>query len=87
MVERFRNKPIIIEAIRNNGNNYEEIAGFVGDKCWVSRRMNAPVILDTLEGRMPARLGDWIIKGVKGQFYSCAEDIFNATYESVEEDE
>jgi hypothetical protein len=38
----------------------------------------------TLEGDMMALVGDWIIKGVKGEFYPCKPDIFEATYEAVE---
>ena len=39
----------------------------------------------TLEGTMNANIGDWIIKGVKGEFYPCKPDIFEETYEKVEE--
>ena len=41
--------------------------------------------INTLEGRMTAQVGDWIIKGVAGEFYPCKPDIFEATYEAVEE--
>ena len=41
--------------------------------------------ISTLEGTMQARLGDWIIKGVAGEFYPCKLDIFEATYEAVAE--
>lgn len=44
------------------------------------------LIVFTLEGEMVARRGDWIIKGVRGEFYPCKPDIFEATYEPVEED-
>jgi len=40
-------------------------------------------VIVTLEGEMRADLGDWIIKGVKGEFYPCKPDIFEATYEEV----
>ena len=45
------------------------------------------VLVDTLEGLMRAEPGDWIIKGVKGEFYPCKSDIFEATYERVADDE
>lgn len=43
----------------------------------------AHMIVPTLEGEMIARPGDWIIRGVKGEFYPCKPDIFAATYEAV----
>ena len=45
------------------------------------------LIISTLEGEMEAKIGDWIIKGVKGELYPCKDDIFRATYEPVEEGE
>lgn len=42
------------------------------------------IVIRTLEGDMKASLGDWVIRGVAGEFYACREDIFNATYEPVE---
>lgn len=42
------------------------------------------IVIRTLEGDMKADLGDWIIKGVQGEFYPCKPDIFQATYEPVE---
>ncbi len=49
-------------------------------------RMVTGITIQTLEGKMNAGYGDWIIKGVKGEFYPCKPDIFDATYEAVEED-
>lgn len=45
---------------------------------------SAYIMIDTLEGRMKASLNDWIIKGIKGEFYPCRPDIFEATYEPVD---
>jgi hypothetical protein len=42
--------------------------------------------IDTLEGSMIVNIGDWIIKGIKGEFYPCKPDIFEATYEAAEEE-
>jgi hypothetical protein len=42
------------------------------------------IVIRTLEGDMKASLGDWVIRGLVGEFYACREDIFNATYEPVE---
>lgn len=95
----FRKKPVVIEAwqwdgtaenatpiinsiLRNDGtaryvcSDPERCAKHDGD-CphWIE--------IDTLEGTMTASLGDWIIRGVKGEFYPCKPDIFEATYEPV----
>lgn len=44
---------------------------------------DAYIMINTLEGRMKANVGDWIIKGIKGEIYPCKPDIFEATYEAV----
>lgn len=47
--------------------------------------VGAQVVIETLEGTMAANPGDWIIKGVKGEFYPCKSSIFKATYEPMDE--
>lgn len=76
---RYRKRPVVIEAIQYTGDNLRDVLAFIG---------NAPVRTDrevfkilTLEGTMEASPGDWIIKGVAGEFYPCKPDIFTATYE------
>ncbi|MBB3745004.1 hypothetical protein FHX10_004541 [Rhizobium sp. BK591] len=85
---KFRKKPVVIEALQFNGSNFFEVLRFIGrSQEIVDNEMlhttDHPVI-PTLEGEMTARPGDWIIKGVKGEFYPCKPDIFEATYEAVE---
>ena len=78
---KFRKKPVVIHAIQFDGNNSEEIEEFTN--C-VARRLatHTPLmIISTLEGDHYARTGDWIIKGIKGEFYPCKPDIFEQTYE------
>ena len=83
---KYRKKPVVIEASKYTGDNYKEICDFVGTI------LNRPdsnldnVIIETLEGDHLALVGDYIIKGVQGEFYPCKPDIFEATYEKVEED-
>lgn len=83
---RFRKKPVEIEAVQWTGDNPEEIAIFTAeaDSCVAYSDNDPRVIIETLEGTMTATAGDWIIKGVKGEFYPCKPDIFEATYERVE---
>ena len=52
------------------------------DDCLTS---SWPLFINTLEGTMAASIGDWIIKGVNGEFYPCKPDIFAKTYERIEE--
>ena len=63
---KFRKKPVVIEAVQWTGDNYEEIKRFAKDDCWWCGHV--PVI-STLEGEMLVADGDWIIKGVNGEFY------------------
>lgn len=63
------------------GNNFPEIGFFVGKILTMNE---GKIVIETLEGDITASLGDWIIKGVKGEFYPCKPDIFDATYEPAE---
>lgn len=91
---KYKKKPVVIEAVKWTGLNLEEIKNFVDesllyniyDGAWEVGE--APVIVDmqirTLEGNMSVSVGDYIIKGVQGEFYPCKPDIFEHTYEKVE---
>ena len=97
---KYRKKPIVIEAIKLRTNNIKEVEEFIGDKkivfnCDMSREKfgeykdivgNKGLKIKTLEGDMIANIGDYIIKGVIGEFYPCKPDIFKKTYEKVEND-
>jgi hypothetical protein len=76
---RFRKKPVVIEALQFDGTNQAEVASWSGGA--VSGDRAGTCIIETLEGRMLANVGDWIIKGVQGEFYPCRKDIFEQTYE------
>jgi hypothetical protein len=85
-VERFRKRPVEIEAQRLTTDNQDEIAGWCGGRLSHATRYGKPiggVLIDTLEGAMGACVGDWIIRGVQGEFYPCKPDIFEKTYERV----
>ncbi|MEM4261031.1 MAG: hypothetical protein QXG00_07355 [Candidatus Woesearchaeota archaeon] len=83
---KFRKKPVIIEAVQWSGSNHEEILQFMNVKKEDAGKLrNGPMIIYTLEGTMTASPGDWIIKGVKGEFYPCKPDVFQDNYEKVEE--
>lgn len=78
----YRKKPVVIEA---KGPLTHDNAAGIAHWCGggVARALDA-VAIETLEGTMRADLGDYVIKGVKGEFYPCKPDIFDATYERVE---
>lgn len=92
---KFRKKPVVIEAVRFTGFNFDEICDYVGytpegknNPRWVgdaSEPYYSGVYIETLEGTMLASSGDYIIKGVQGEFYPCKPNIFNETYEIVED--
>lgn len=94
---RFRKKPVVIEARRWFGDDrdWREFYDWCRDSQGVSiltgphptseNGLLVRVGLTTLEGTMMAEPGDWIIKGVKGEFYPCKPDIFEATYERVDD--
>lgn len=82
MIKKYVKKPVIIEAIQWTGENLSEIDKFVQAKV---QKRALVLIIPTLEGKMRASLGDYIIKGVNGEFYPCKPDIFDKTYEEVTE--
>lgn len=81
---KFRKKPVVIEAVQFLGENITEIEVWSGQRVPDSSMgFPACLVIHTLEGDMTARPGDWIIRGVNGEFYPCKPDIFEATYEAV----
>lgn len=86
---KYRKKPVIIEAVQHTGSS--SVAAAI-QKWMQGEEYKAPVVqtrdirpmeIPTLEGVMIASPGDWIIKGVNGEFYPCKPDIFEKTYEEV----
>lgn len=78
---KYRKRPVEIEAWQNVGG--APMPAWVLDE--VSRTDNGALIIPTLEGNMRAGVGDWIIRGVKGEVYPCKPDIFEMTYEPARE--
>jgi hypothetical protein len=84
---RFRKKPVVIDAVQYIGENcLTDIEPFVGQMIPQRERNGQTILLiPTLESPHEATPGDWIIRGVKGEYYPCKPDIFAATYEPVHE--
>lgn len=79
---KFRKKPVEIEAVQWNGDNLNEVADLTADADNI-HIAGTLITIRTLEGVMTCSLGDWIVKGVKGEFYPVKPDIFIETYEPV----
>lgn len=89
--KKFRKKPVVIEAHRFDGSTTSLAAichwmdgGEYIEPTMVTRDIRN-LYIDTLEGEMIAKPGDYIIKGIQGEFYPCKPDIFDATYEEVDD--
>lgn len=90
-IKKYKKKPIVIEAVQWFGDveSTQEVMDFIGElstipdnrQIWIDERIR----IKTLEGTMTASIGDYIIKGAKGEFYPCKPDVFEMTYEEVDE--
>lgn len=83
----YRKKPVVIEAMQfqpvgSSGEDAARVESWCGGEMVVGDQGYC-LVIKTLEGRMRASPGDWIIKGVAGEFYPCKPDIFEKTYESA----
>lgn len=83
-VLRARKKAVEIDTIQYDGSNHEEIVDWIGETAKIDGIFDFTegfMEIHTLEGVMKASKGDYIIKGVQGEFYPCKPDIFEATYD------
>ncbi len=93
---KYRKKPVVIEAIQWTGENHREMYDFLrldmegivmspyGVNFYIDHtKVEGGLIIKTLEGEHIASIGDFIIKGVNGEFYPCKPDIFHKTYEPI----
>ena len=95
---KYRKKPVVIEAIRLTTDNFDVVCDFMGgtpvpkhnpdfgiDENGNTNEPYLGVYIETLEGKMLANYGDYIIKGVNGEFYPCKPDIFEKTYDKADD--
>ena len=96
-MSRFRKKPVEVEAVQWNGGEYKLLDAFcgrnwgradaVGDETWPSRIEDKEqvVVFNIAEQCwLPVPVGHWIVRGIRGELYPCAPDIFSVTYEAME---
>jgi hypothetical protein len=81
---KFRTRPLIKEAVRWTGNNLRTIRKFCPSANYDGSDHKI-LRIATMEGFIFASSGDWIIRGIRGEFYPCKPDIFAASYEPVGE--
>ena len=90
MTQRFRSRPVEVEAHLWNGD-WGAFDAWADETCdeqaeqdGVMLGANGVLLIETLEGVMTAQMGDWIIRGVQGELYPCKPDIFAEKYEAVQ---
>ena len=84
---KYRKKPVEIDAIQWVSDNIEQVYEMLGDNLIINTDEDKDEVkhfINTLEGKMEMSWGDYVIQGVKGEFYPCKPDIFELTYEMVE---
>jgi len=84
---KYRKKPVVIEAVRffDTTEGMAEVMRFIPLASILGDSKHGWYLqIKTLEGTMKATPGDWIIRGVQGEYYPCKPDIFTATYDAVE---
>lgn len=88
MIKKYKKKPLVIDAIKWNGMNTMEIINFVGlDNLDTTQILEKELVINTLEDghdnriKHVASVGDYIIKGIRGEFYPCKAGIFEETYD------
>ena len=83
---KFRKKPVVIEAVQWDGKlpTIEKLLEGSTSKSVEQDLCDPALVIETLEGKMRAEVGDWIIRGVKGELYPCKPDIFESTYDKVD---
>ncbi len=90
-MKSYVKKPRVIQAIQYQVTNMKECLEFLEGKgmdwyTWNDTEPTVPYIkIETLEGTMECRASDWIIKGIKGEFYPCRNDIFEESYMEFDE--
>jgi hypothetical protein len=84
---KVRKRPLEVEAIRFDGDNTDDVLHFIAKSAGVAQIAGNEIAIHTLEGTMRARAGDWILRGTRDECYPIKSEIFDETYEVIEDDE
>lgn len=86
MFSKYVKKPVVIDALKFTKENKDQVFNLITCHRMPGWDQNGDpmIIIKTLEGDMNLKIGEWLIKGVNGEFYPCKDDIFQKTYESAE---
>ena len=92
MIKEYVKKPVTVEALEWTGQNVHDMMDFIGSEENITSlelvfnvdKAGEALIINTLEGDLEASVGDYVIRGVKGEFYPCKPDIFKLTYEAIQ---
>lgn len=86
-VLKARKKPIVVEVVQFTGDldNYDFLRQWSNDQVFLSMRDNCKLYVETIEGQVHTYVGSYIVKGVQGEVWPIQKDIFEETYEIVEE--
>ena len=84
---RYRKKPVVIDALQWTGHNVEQMEQFLNGSDYgiIENSYGYSLTIHTLEGDHFANIGDYVIRGVQGEYYPCKPDIFQETYEPYTE--
>ena len=83
MIKKYRKLPVVVEAMQYDEKTLiSDIIDFIGSSFCCTN--GDKILINTLEGVLSASVGDYIIKGINGEFYPCKPDIFNNTYEVLD---
>jgi hypothetical protein len=87
-MNNYRKKPVVVQALQLDTSSIKRLPNILGAGVLKSVTVNPKkgtfsIQIKTLEGVMRGSPGDWLIKGVAGEFYFCRNDIFEKTYEAV----
>jgi hypothetical protein len=79
-------KPVEIQYIKLTKNNIDDVFDLIGEHAYIETNLlnfKRSLIIETKEGEMKAKPGDYIIKGIIGEFYPCKSSVFKAKYETI----
>lgn len=82
-MKKYVKNPVVIEAVQYLTENHFEVCSFIGDFPHKYIEEDEVIVISTLEGDHLVRHGDFVIKGIYGEFYPCKPDIFKASYSKL----